>query len=190
MIAAFNHNIKIVELLLQFGANSNAIDSSTNSNAMLCAFNVLVEWSFETKKSSCAQIASLLIKAGFLGTHKAILSMLKIRRCEQTICDFFTSVWKKHYSKDIENFYTRGAIAGALVANFQSDLGRHVGIFLDQKDGANVAKTCKAAVAAANYEKCEQILILKNLFTNTLAEDKNISDELNKVTEKLPANLR
>ncbi len=189
MIAAFHHNVNIVRLLLQFGANANAVDLRTSSSAMLYLFSGLMGSMLNNQMKPCEQVATLLMQGGFYGTNAVIYRELKNRGYERRIYEFFNSTWKKRYNKVIENLYTQGATAGALGNHLNSDMYRHIASFLDRADGADLARTCKAAEASANKERGEEVIIFRNLFTNTLAEGKKICDELNKLTGNLAVNL-
>lgn len=104
MIAAGNLNVQLVELLLRFRANPNAINTPqnvyhtelTNLTAMHYVFLGIHEWLVISEKELCLRIAGLLIKHGFTGKYEQILPQLtKIpeESGRHVILKVFEEVW-------------------------------------------------------------------------------------------------
>jgi Ankyrin repeats (3 copies)/BTB/POZ domain len=158
MIAAFNHNSKIVQLLLEAGANPNTkkepwfVHTQSDLTAMHNVFLSLRVQSLNTQKEQCIQVVDLLIKAGFAGNHNDIANFLKGQLYEKPICDLFTQIWQAHHNKDLENSYTQGAMIGAF-CNKPAKCSAYIGTFLSRKEGGRLAQTCKPAAKIANESR-------------------------------------
>lgn len=192
MKAAFHHNVEIVALLLEFGAKVNAVDTRSGSSPMKFAFYGLKDWLLPEQKKSCNQVVSLLIAAGSVGTHNQIKSTLEGRGFGKNICNFFTESWKMYHT-NLENFYTQGAVAGALnQRNLSTELSYHIGKFLNRDAGAKVAQTCRQAARISNTEMHKQMKAIYQsplpLFQiakiNTLIRKYNLPDNTQTSLEK------
>lgn len=105
-IAARDLNIALVELLLKFKANPNAINipeniyptQLTNLTPMHYVFLGIHEWLVSQEKETCLRIAELLVRHGFTGKYEQILGQLmKIpAQLEQHVTiEVFEEVWNK-----------------------------------------------------------------------------------------------